>query len=183
MSAISLINSGVAWFTAAAVLAFLFSFHKSLSGWIAGVGGAVGSLCTAAAGFTVLTNALAVSGVMPFIGHSLQITPLNAIWLITLGLCGLFVSLYNIDWHRHPQVKANGLLVNLLMAAAVCAVVASNLGTLVVMAEIMALCAVFLTGCSKEGKLWFALGRIGTLLLAVACYGVATLRHSGAASS
>ena len=170
MSAISLINSGVAWFTAAAVLAFLFSFHKSLSGWIAGVGGAVGSLCTAAAGFTVLTNALAVSGVMPFIGHSLQITPLNAIWLITLGLCGLFVSLYNIDWHRHPQVKANGLLVNLLMAAAVCAVVASNLGTLVVMAEIMALCAVFLTGCSKEGKLWFALGRIGTLLLAVACY-------------
>ena len=107
---------------------------------------------------------------MPFIGHSLQITPLNAIWLITLGLCGLFVSLYNIDWHRHPQVKANGLLVNLLMAAAVCAVVASNLGTLVVMAEIMALCAVFLTGCSKEGKLWFALGRIGTLLLAVACY-------------
>lgn len=170
MSAISLINSGVAWFTAAAVLAFLFSFHKSLSGWIAGVGGAVGSLCTAAAGFTVLTNALAISGVMPFIGHSLQVTPLNAIWLITLGLCGLFVSLYNIDWHRHPQVKANGLLVNLLMAAAVCAVVASNLGTLVVMAEIMALCAVFLTGCSKEGKLWFALGRIGTLLLAIACY-------------
>lgn len=28
MSAISLINSGVAWFAAAAVLAFLFSFHK-----------------------------------------------------------------------------------------------------------------------------------------------------------
>ena len=170
MSAISLINSGVAWFTAAAVLAFLFSFHKPLSGWIAGVGGAVGSLFTAAAGFSVLINGLAVSGVMPFIGHSLQMTPLNAIWLITLGLCGLFVSLYNIDWHRHPQVKANGLLVNLLMAAAVCAVIASNLGTLVVMAEIMALCAVFLTGCSKEGKLWFALGRVGTLLLAIACY-------------
>ena len=159
MSAISLIVSGVAWFAAAAVLAFLFSFHKALSGWVAGVGGAVGSLCTAAAGFTVLINAVAVSGVMPFIGHGVQITPLNAIWLITLGLCGLFVSLYNIDWHRH-----------LLMAAAVCAVAASNLGTLVVMAEIMALCAVFLTGCSKEGKLWFALGRLGTLLLALACY-------------
>ncbi len=170
MSAISLINSGVAWFTAAAVLAFLFSFHKALSGWIAGIGGAVGSLCTAAAGFTVLTSAVTVSGVMPFTGHMLQITPLNAIWLITLGLCGLFVSLFNIDWHRHPQVKANGLLVNLLMAAAVCAVVASNLGTMVVMAEIMALCAVFLTGGSKEGKLWFALGRLGTLLLAIACW-------------
>jgi formate hydrogenlyase subunit 3 len=99
----------------------------------------------------------------------LQITPLNAIWLVTLGLCGLFVSLFNIDWHRHPQVKANGLLVNLLMAAAVCAVVASNLGALVVMAEIMA-CAVFLTGCSASGKLWFALGRLGTLLLALACW-------------
>ena len=156
----------MAWFAAAAVLAFLFSFHKALSGWVAGVGGAVGSLYTAAAGFSVLVNATAVSGVMPLIGHGLQITPLNAIWLITLGLCGLFVSLYNIDWHRHPLVLANGLLVNLLMAAAVCAVVASNLGTLVVMVEIMALCAVFLTGCSKEGKLWFALGRIGTLLLA-----------------
>ena len=170
MSAISLIISGVAWFAAAAVLAFLFSFHKALSGWVAGVGGAVGCLCTAAAGFSVLINAVAVRGVIPFIGHSVQVTPLNAIWLITLGLCGLFVSLYNIDWHRHPQVRANGLLVNLLMAAAVCAVAASNLGTLVVMAEIMALCAVFLTGCSKEGKLWFALGRLGTLLLAIACY-------------
>lgn len=40
MSAISLINSGVAWFVAAAVLAFLFSFQKTLSGWIAGIGGA-----------------------------------------------------------------------------------------------------------------------------------------------
>jgi formate hydrogenlyase subunit 3 len=45
-------------------------------------------------------------------------------------------------WHRHPQVKANGLLVNLLLAAATCAVVATNFGTLVVMAEIMALCGV-----------------------------------------
>ncbi|VEA15683.1 formate hydrogenlyase subunit 3 [Salmonella enterica subsp. enterica] len=170
MSSLSLITSGVAWFAAAAVLAFLFSFHKALSGWIAGIGGAVGSLCTAGAGFTALTSAVTVSGVMPFTGHMLQITPLNAIWLITLGLCGLFVSLFNIDWHRHPQVKANGLLVNLLMAAAVCAVVASNLGTMVVMAEIMALCAVFLTGGSKEGKLWFALGRLGTLLLAIACW-------------
>ena len=41
--------------------------------------------------------------------YDVQISPLNAIWLITLGLCGLFVSLYNIDWHRHAQVKCNGL--------------------------------------------------------------------------
>ncbi len=43
MSSLSLITSGVAWFAATAVLAFLFSFHKALSGWIAGIGGAVGS--------------------------------------------------------------------------------------------------------------------------------------------
>lgn len=169
MSAISLINSGVAWFVAAAVLAFLF-LSKALSGWIAGIGGAVGSLYTAAAGFTVLTGAVGVSGALSLVSYDVQISPLNAIWLITLGLCGLFVSLYNIDWHRHAQVKCNGLQINMLMAAAVCAVIASNLGMFVVMAEIMALCAVFLTSNSKEGKLWFALGRLGTLLLAIACW-------------
>ena len=125
MSAISLINSGVAWFVAAAVLAFLFSFQKALSGWIAGIGGAVGSLYTAAAGFTVLTGAVGVSGALSLVSYDVQISPLNAIWLITLGLCGLFVSLYNIDWHRHAQVKCNGLQINMLMAAAVCAVIAS----------------------------------------------------------
>lgn len=170
MSAISLINSGVAWFIAAAVLAFLFSFQKTLSGWIAGIGGAVGSLYTAAAGFTVLTGAVGVSGALSLVSYDVQISPLNAIWLITLGLCGLFVSLYNIDWHRHAQVKCNGLQINMLMAAAVCVVIASNLGMFVVMAEVMALCAVFLTSNSKEGKLWFALGRLGTLLLAIACW-------------
>ncbi|WP_414650504.1 NADH-quinone oxidoreductase subunit H [Escherichia coli] len=157
MSAISLINSGVAWFVAAAVLAFLFSFQKALSGWIAGIGGAVGSLYTAAAGFTVLTGAVGVSGALSLVSYDVQISPLNAIWLITLGLCGLFVSLYNIDWHRHAQVKCNGLQINMLMAAAVCAVIASNLGMFVVMAEVMALCAVFLTSNSKEGKLPFDL--------------------------
>lgn len=170
MSAISLINSGVAWFVAAAVLAFLFSFQKALSGWIAGIGGAVGSLYTAAAGFTVLTGAVGVSGALSLVSYDVQISPLNAIWLITLGLCGLFVSLYNIDWHRHAQVKCNGLQINMLMAAAVCAVIASNLGMFVVMAEIMALCAVFLTSNSKRANCGFALGRLGTLLLAIACW-------------
>ncbi len=63
-------------------------------------------------------------------------------------------------------MKANGPLVNLLLAAATCAVVVTNIGSLVVMAEIMALCAAFLTGCAASGKLWFALGRLGTLLMA-----------------
>ncbi|MGS9169514.1 hypothetical protein ACQWF0_24580, partial [Salmonella enterica subsp. enterica serovar Infantis] len=52
MRSLSLITSGVAGFAAAAVLACLFSVHKALSGWIAGIGGAVGGLCTAGAGFT-----------------------------------------------------------------------------------------------------------------------------------
>ncbi|ALR77846.1 formate hydrogenlyase subunit 3 [[Enterobacter] lignolyticus] len=170
MTALLLTNSAVAWFAAAAILAGLLSFHKTLSGAVAGIGGAVGSLCAAAAGIQTLVHGEVTDGLMPLIHHSVLLTPLNAIWLITLGVCGLFVSIYNIDWHRHPQTKSNGLLLNLLLAAAVCAVVASSLGALVVMAEIMALCAAFLTGCAQSGKLWFALGRLGTLLLALACW-------------
>jgi formate hydrogenlyase subunit 3 len=127
---------------------------------------------TLAAGGVVLLGGQSAETVMPLIRHNVEITPLNAIWLVTFGLCGVFISLFNIDWHRHPHAKANGLLVNLLMTTAVCTVIASNLGALVVMAEIMALCGVFLTGCSASGKLWFALGRLGTLLLALACWRV-----------
>lgn len=170
MNAAMMITSAVACFAAAAVLALIFSFHKTLSGAIAGIGGAVASLMTLAAGGDVLLGGQSSEAVMPLIRHSVAITPLNAIWLVTFGLCGLFISLFNIDWHRHPHARANGLLVNLLMAAAVCTVIASNLGALVVMAEIMALCGVFLTGCSTSGKLWFALGRLGTLLLTLACW-------------
>lgn len=53
MNAIVMMTSGVAWFATAAVLALLLSFHKTLSGWIAGIGGAVGSLMTLAAGGVV----------------------------------------------------------------------------------------------------------------------------------
>ncbi|HEE9788223.1 TPA: formate hydrogenlyase subunit 3 [Enterobacter soli] len=170
MNAVTMINSAVAWFAAAAVLALIFSFHKTLSGWIAGIGGATGSLMTLTAGGVVLLGGQSVEAIIPLVHHAVQVTPLNAIWLVTFGLCGLFISLFNIDWHRHHSTKANGLLVNVLMAAAVCTVTASNLGALVVMAEIMALCGVFLTGCSASGKLWFALGRLGTLLLALTCW-------------
>ncbi|MGS4678545.1 formate hydrogenlyase subunit 3 [Enterobacter soli] len=170
MNAVTMINSAVVWFATAAVLALIFSFHKTLSGWIAGIGGAIGSLMTLAAGGVVLLGGQSVEATIPLVHHAVQVTPLNAIWLVTFGLCGLFISLFNIDWHRHHSTKANGLLVNVLMAAAVCTVTASNLGALVVMAEIMALCGVFLTGCSASGKLWFALGRLGTLLLALTCW-------------
>ncbi len=170
MNAVTMINSAVAWFAAAAILALIFSFHKTLSGWIAGIGGATGSLMTLTAGGVVLLGGQSVEAIIPLVHHAVQVTPLNAIWLVTFGLCGLFISLFNIDWHRHHSTKANGLLVNVLMAAAVCTVTASNLGALVVMAEIMALCGVFLTGCSASGKLWFALGRLGTLLLALTCW-------------
>lgn len=170
MTVLTLINSAAGIFTAAALLAWLLSFSKTLSGLAAGLGGMAASLCAASAGLTALLNAAAVTGEMPIVHHLIQLTPLNAVWLLTLGLCGLFVSLYNIDWHRHPQVKCNGGLLNLLLAAATCAVVAGSLSGLVVMAEIMALCAAFLTGCAQSGKLWFALGRLGTLLLAIACW-------------
>jgi formate hydrogenlyase subunit 3 len=93
---------------------------------------------------------------------TVRVGGVNALWLLAIGLSALPISLFNIDWHRHPQVKANGLLVNLLLAAAVCAVVVTNLGALVVMAEIMALCAAFLTGCAPPascGLRWVASAR------------------------
>lgn len=65
-------------------------------------------------------------------------------------------------------MRRNGLQINMLMAAVVCTAIASNLSMSVVMTEIMTLCAVFLASNSKEDKLWFALGRLGTLLLVIA---------------
>ncbi len=76
---------------------------------IAGIGGAVGSLMTLAAGGVVLIDGQSVDTLIPLIHHAVELTPLNAIWLITFGLCGLFISLFNIDWHRHQHTKANGL--------------------------------------------------------------------------
>jgi len=119
MNAIDVIISAVACLTVTAFLSLLFSFYKPLSGWIAGLGGAVGSVMTLTAGVVVLTRGLSAAAVIPVIHHSIALTPLNAIWLVTFGLCGLFISLINIDWHRHSQTIPNGLLVNLLLATAV----------------------------------------------------------------
>ncbi|MGG7447591.1 formate hydrogenlyase subunit 3 [Kosakonia oryzendophytica] len=170
MTILSLLSDAIAVLVCAAALAYLFTPAKALSGLLAGLGGTVGCVMAAAAGGMALLGAQSVSGTIPLIQYQVLVTPLSAVWLITLGVCGGFTSLYNIQWHRHDAVKANGLLINLLMAAALCAVSAANFGALVVMAEIMALSAVFLTGCSESGKLWFAMGRLGTVLLAIACW-------------
>ncbi|MEW7312761.1 formate hydrogenlyase subunit 3 [Buttiauxella gaviniae] len=167
MSAFILIHWALMGFVLSAVLAGVTAFNKLLSGFIAGLGGAISSVLVLIAGFDALTG----FGGMAQVWHlHLQLNAFNGVWLITLGLPGLFISLFNIDWHRHEGVKANGLLVNLVMAAAVAALVADNLGMLVVLAEIVALSGYFLTGCQKSGQLWFALGRLGTVLLAVACW-------------
>ena len=65
MNAIVMMTSGVAWFAAAAVLALLLAFHKTLSGVIAGIGGAVGSLMTLAAGGVVLIDGQSVDTLIP----------------------------------------------------------------------------------------------------------------------
>lgn len=170
MTLLSLLAGAVTVLVCAAALAYLFTPHKVLSGWLAGLGGAAGCVMVALCGVLALLRAESIAGMFPLIRYGLLITPLSAVWLITLGICGGFICLYNIHWHRHEAVNANGLLINLLLAAAVCAVCAANFGALVVMIEIMALCAVFLTGCGESGKLWFAMGRVGTLLLVIACW-------------
>lgn len=167
MSAFLLIHWALLGFVASAILAAATSFHKPLSGFIAGIGGAAGSLLVLIAGYQALTG---FSGEALIWHWPLQLSAFNGLWLITVGLSGLFISLFNIDWHRHHSVTANGLLVNLALAAAVAALVADNFAMLVAMAEILSLAGYFLTGCRQSGQLWFALGRLGTLLLAIACW-------------
>ena len=171
MSVIGLVNQAVTWYAASAVLAFVFAMRKPLSGAIAGIGGAVASaMLVVAGGAALLMPERIHGGMLQFLHLTIRVGGVNALWLLAIGLSALPVSLFNISWHRHPQVKAIGPLVNLLLAAATCAVVVTNIGSLVVRAEIMALCAAFLTGCAASGKLWFALGRLGTLLMAWTCW-------------
>ena len=171
MSVISLVNQAVLWYAASGVLAFIFTLRKPLSGAIAGIGGAVASaMLVVAGGAALLMPELIHGGMLQFLHLTMRVGGVNALWLLAIGLSALPVSLFNISWHRHPQVKANGPLVNLLLAAATCAVVVTNIGSLVVMAEMMALCGAFLTGCAQSAKLWFALGRLGTLLMAWSCW-------------
>lgn len=165
-----LINGALWAFSGSALIAALLAFHKSLSAVVAGLGGALGSALATLAGALALTHGdSALRFTVAALHFQAQLSALNAVWLLTLGLPGLFISLFAIPLHRHRPLKANGWLMNLLLAAALMAVVSANLGILVLMTEIMALCAMFLTGCAQSGKLWFALGRLGTLLLAVAC--------------
>lgn len=173
MNAISLLNPALGIYVVSAVLALLFCANRAVSGAIAGIGGALASAMTVVAGVsTLLTGpaALTLHGEMAWLHVGMQLSGIRAVWLIAIGLPACLISLFTIAWQRHPQTKSIGLLTNLLMAAAVAAVVADNFGWLVVMAEIMALCAAFLTGCAQSGKLWFVLGRLGTLLLALACW-------------
>ncbi|MGS3450739.1 formate hydrogenlyase subunit 3 [Klebsiella electrica] len=171
MSVISLVNQAVLWYAVSGVLAFIFTQRKPLSGAIAGIGGAVASaMLIVAAIATLITPERLNDGMLPMLSLPVRVNGINALWLLAIGLSALPIALFNIAWHRHPQVKANGLLVNLLLASATCALVVTNLGTLVVMAEIMALCGAFLTGCAQSAKLWFALGRLGTLLMAWSCW-------------
>ena len=171
MSVISLVNQAVLWYAASGVLAFIFTLRKPLSGAIAGIGGAVASaMLIVAALATLITPEQVSDGMLQMLSLPVRVNGINALWLLAIGLSALPIALFNIVWHRHSQVKANGLLVNLLLASATCAVVATNFGTLVVMAEMMALCGAFLTGCAQSAKLWFALGRLGTLLMAWSCW-------------
>ncbi|WP_395489865.1 formate hydrogenlyase subunit 3 [Cedecea davisae] len=167
MNAFLLIHWALLGFVISAVLAGVSAFYKPVSGFIAGIGGAISSVLLLIAGAQGL---LGFSGDAEIWHWHLQLNAFNGIWLVTVAFCGLFISLFNLSWHRHHAVKANGLLINLILAASVAALVADNFVTLVAMAEIISLAGYFLTGCQKSGQLWFALGRLGTVLLVIACW-------------
>ncbi|WP_312133798.1 proton-conducting transporter membrane subunit, partial [Leclercia sp.] len=172
MNAFSLINQALGWYLVSAVLALVFSANRTLSGAITGFGGAIASALAVTAGGIALLAAphISLPGEIAWLHVNIPMSGIRAVWLIAIALPAPLISLFTVAWHRHPQAKSNGLLTNLLMAAAVAAIMVDNLGWLVVMAEIMALCGAFLTGCAQSGKLWFVLGRLGTLLLAFACW-------------
>ncbi|STS92769.1 formate hydrogenlyase subunit 3 [Klebsiella variicola] len=43
---------------------------------------------------------------LQFLHLTIRVGGVNALWLLAIGLSALPVSLFNISWHRHPQVKA-----------------------------------------------------------------------------
>ncbi|MDT8817743.1 formate hydrogenlyase subunit 3, partial [Klebsiella pneumoniae] len=105
MSVIGLVNQAVAWYAASAVLAFLFAMRKPLSGAIAGIGGAVASaMLVVAGGAALLMPERIHGGMLQFLHLTIRVGGVNALWLLAIGLSALPVSLFNISWHRHPQV-------------------------------------------------------------------------------
>ncbi len=112
MSVTGLVNQAVAWYAASAVLAFLFAMRKTAQrrhcrdrrrGGQRHAGGR-------------RRRRAADAGADPR-RHAAVSPPddtgggVNALWLLAISLSALPVSLFNISWHRHPQVKANGPLV------------------------------------------------------------------------
>ncbi|EQA4287321.1 formate hydrogenlyase subunit 3 [Cronobacter dublinensis] len=170
MNAIFFYQAALAAFGAGLLLALLTAWHKPLSARLAGLGGALGCLCASAAGGLLLIHSSAGPLATQVGTLDVRLTAFNAIWLATLGLPGLFICLFTLITPRDGETRASGALMTLLLGAATLAVTVQSLGALVVMVEIVALAAVFLTPDSASGKLWFALGRLGTLLLALACW-------------
>lgn len=170
MSIVTLLNGALAAFLGGALLSLLLRPHKPLCAFVAAASGLLGSLGALTAGALVLGGLRPATIAALGAGHfTIQVGPLNSVWLLAFGLPGLFVSLFQLAGERPGAPRTEGWLLNLLLAAATLAVTADNLATLVIMAEIMSLAALFLTGESGAGKLWFALGRCGTLLLIFAC--------------
>lgn len=167
MNAVSYLNLASTGYLLSALLALLSWRYRPLSAALAGAGAAAAGAFTAAAGALALTMSAqaALRDTLAWPRLAVQLTAVNGVWLVAFGLCALLVGMYQIAWLRRSQVKRSGPLVNLLLAAAVWAVTAQNFAVTVATAEIMALCGVCLTGNHASGKLWFALGRLGTLLL------------------
>lgn len=97
MSVVALVNQAVARYTASAVLAFLISLRKPLSGAIAGIGGAVASTMLIVAGFSALIAPERINGgMLQYLHLAMRVGGINALWLLAIGLSALPISLFNI---------------------------------------------------------------------------------------
>ncbi|MBK4716500.1 MULTISPECIES: formate hydrogenlyase subunit 3 [Tenebrionibacter/Tenebrionicola group] len=168
MMSATLVNNALMLLGAGALLSAIPGLCRPLSGFIAGIAGTLACACALAGGALTLAGRPETATLLNS-RYMLLLTPLNAVWLITIGLCGCFICLYHIAWQRHPDARTAGPLLLLVLAGALLAVTADNLATLAAGAELATLSAALLTGNARESKPWFALGRLGTLLIALCC--------------
>ncbi|WP_411706101.1 proton-conducting transporter membrane subunit [Edaphovirga cremea] len=117
------------------------------------------------------------SGVLAWLHFPVEFSALNALLLITLSLTALFCGLYALPALLGLPAKGRGrlgCLSNLFVAAMTATVVADNALSLLILIEILSLCAYFLiiqqadAKSIRAGLNQFLFSRVGTLLLVAA---------------
>lgn len=165
----------IGWISA--ILSLLVARFSRIKSLISGVGGMLASLVSIAAAVNILANDQTLISPLPLIGFTVELSPLNALMLLTIALPVFFCSLHSCVWLNsvvRPLRVQSGLWCNLLITALIAAVVSANGVVLILTMELATLCAYFLIMQNKDEKSrraglnQFLSGRLGTLCLILA---------------